>query len=346
MILINKYHSKRKLPVNFVESDLSLFQDELSKEIPPITLVKLHNVNINSGCVVFKRGMPFDDKKINPLLSDNYRSIKGKIKFFLINYVKKKKITLNNDAIWFIDLWSKNYFHWLTDVIPRLISIQNFLKGRTVLLPFHYNDCDYVTNSLSMFKDIDIRFIRDHEVIFCKRLLLTPHTIDTSGNYNDKLIKRTRDFVKANCASIYSGEKFEKIYISRQKAKNRKILNEEEFFTVLRDYGFDILCFEDYSWTEQIGIVRNCKYLCSAHGAGLANMLFMDTNTSVLEFRKKGDAQRNCYFSLTSALDLNYFYQECDVDDNYCRTQNYNFLIDVKLLRNNLELMLNKGKVE
>ena len=69
--------------------------------------------------------MPINDKKINPLLLNNYKTLKEKLKFFLINYLKRIRVKLDNDVIWFIDIWSKNYFHWLTDAMPRLLNVKS-----------------------------------------------------------------------------------------------------------------------------------------------------------------------------------------------------------------------------
>jgi capsular polysaccharide biosynthesis protein len=54
------------------------------------------------------------------------------------------------------------------------------------------------------------------------------------------------------------------------------------------------------------------RILISNHGGALTNILFMNPSTTVLELRASLDAQNNCYFSLASAVNVNYFYQLCD----------------------------------
>ena len=47
------------------------------------------------------------------------------------------------------------------------------------------------------------------------------------------------------------------IYVSRSKAKNRKILNNEKVEAVFEKYGFKILNFEEHSFYEQVYLLKN-----------------------------------------------------------------------------------------
>jgi hypothetical protein len=48
--------------------------------------------------------------------------------------------------------------------------------------------------------------------------------------------------------------------------------------------------------------------LLSIHGAGLTHMLWMKLGSKVLEIRVKNNINDNCYFTLTSDLNHNYYY--------------------------------------
>jgi len=80
--------------------------------------------------------------------------------------------------------------------------------------------------------------------------------------------------------------------------------------------------------------------LIGIHGAGLTNILFMPKGASVLELRRKDDSHNNCYFSLASALELNYFYQLCEVDNENIVTQVNDFLVDKIILEKNIKAIL------
>ena len=120
----------------------------------------------------------------------------------------------------------------------------------------------------------------------------------------------------------------------------------------------------DLSFKEQVSIVFHAKCLISNHGAGLTNMLFMEADTAVLEFRHYEDTHNNCYFSLASALNIKYFYQTCQSDysinsntpreiqkwskkdytladfNNWTEYTHSNITVDLKKLELNLSSML------
>jgi capsular polysaccharide biosynthesis protein len=117
-------------------------------------------------------------------------------------------------------------------------------------------------------------------------------------------------------------------------------VNEDEVGAALKDYGFRSIRFEDYSFAEQVQIASKARFLVSNHGAGLTNMLFIASGSSVLELRKREDSHNNCYFPLASALDLHYFYQLCDPLDPNEDAHSADLIVRVELHRKNVEEML------
>ncbi len=131
----------------------------------------------------------------------------------------------------------------------------------------------------------------------------------------------------------------EKIYISRRHAGKRRIVNEDEVCDVLRSFGFETICTEELSFEQQIRVCSRARYIVSNHGAGLTNTLFMKDGGNVLELRHETDRISNCYFTLSSALNLNYFYQTCaPVNDAHPHTAD--LIVDPKELTDNLILLV------
>jgi capsular polysaccharide biosynthesis protein len=167
------------------------------------------------------------------------------------------------------------------------------------------------------------------------------HTAPT-GNYNERLIRGLRSLY----TNFYQHDRGDtgsvggRVYISRGKAQKRKIVNEEECVSILSEFGFKTHYFEDYSFEEQVKIALDTQYLISNHGAGLTNMLFMKSGSSVFELRLQGDAHSNCYFSFASSLNMNYFYQLCVSKNPYEKAHTANLIVDTELLRKNIEQML------
>lgn len=73
------------------------------------------------------------------------------------------------------------------------------------------------------------------------------------------------------------------IIVSRSKAATRNLINEMQLYKRLKKYKFKIINFESFSYEKQIEIAKNCKIMIGYHGSGFANIIFMKSNTRVLE---------------------------------------------------------------
>ena len=109
---------------------------------------------------------------------------------------------------------------------------------------------------------------------------------------------------------------------------------------MLRDYKFRFVQTEHLSFAEQVRLTAGARYLVSNHGAGLTNMLWMKAGSNILELRHFSDSINNCYFTLASALKLNYFYQSCEPENAAEDPHSANLRVDIQSLKANLELML------
>ena len=329
--------SRRKLPLNLNPNDLGLFSHEFERVIPATRLLELHDVHVSPEGVLFQKGKMLAESFVYPETRASWK-LRSVVKLFINNYVLRRRRRFDQDGVWVIDDWSAGYFHWLADVLPRLFAIREQLKDLVLLLPPEYNNLEFVRASLRPFVLGGVEFIGPNEAVRCKKLLVPMHTAP-SGHYNEEIIKEVRNLL----VGFYStNEKTgsERVYISRGLALKRRIVNEDDVIGVLRDFDFRIVHPEDHSFAEQVRIASRARYLVSNHGAGLTNMLFMNSGTNVLELRHAGDSINNCYFTLASALNLNYFYQTCEPQSLHDDPHMASLIVDTNALRTNLKLML------
>lgn len=64
------------------------------------------------------------------------------------------------------------------------------------------------------------------------------------------------------------------IYISRRKARQRRLETEAELELALEKMGFRVVYFEDISPSEQIMVCAHARVVVAPHGAGLTNLVF------------------------------------------------------------------------
>lgn len=325
--------SMRKLPVNFNPSDLRLFEHELKREIPATALLHLENITVYPAGMLFRGCKVLPESFPAPQVKDAWVGSKAHLKFMVRNCLFRHRQNMERAAFWITDTWSKGYFHWLTDALPRLFTIREKIKRATLLLPGSYQKREYVESSLKPFPIQDMQFVQEPSRF--TELNIPTHTAPT-GNYNENIIGCLRNLYTDYYHHTRSVGTGSKIYISRGKAPRRKLANEAECIAVLERYGFKTVYFEEHSFEQQVKIALDAQYLISNHGAGLTNMLFMKSGGRVFELRQKGDAFNNCYFALASALQLKYFYQLCDPEN----ANSANLMVDCRLLRKTIEEML------
>ncbi|BAZ22581.1 capsular polysaccharide biosynthesis protein-like protein [Kalymmatonema gypsitolerans NIES-4073] len=357
MKLLEALISYRKVPENLIENDIVLFENAIQESIEAVKLLTLRDVNVSSEGLIFKGFTIFKESFRDFSYPSYVKSVKFNLTFLVKNYFhKKKKIFKEDYYVWITDEISYTYFHWLADALPRLFATLQVIEKPKIILPYSFKKNKFIEESLKVFPVLELMFIKNNEVYNFNKLLLPTH-VAKSGNYNDCIMKEIRQKYRSyylEKQTLFLGEK---IYISRAKATRRKILNEQELTDLLKEYGFTPVVFEDFSFDEQVSIVFNAKYLVSNHGAGLTNMLFMEAGTSVFELRREGDKHNNCYFSLASALDIKYYYQNCktetDNTDSILQLDSEptmeewesftfaNIIIDLKKIKENLNHMLN-----
>jgi len=114
-------------------------------------------------------------------------------------------------------------------------------------------------------------------------------------------------------------------------------MNEDAVVALVQQHGYEIHFFEDYTLRQQIAIMAETRYLIGLHGAGLTNVLFMPAQGKILELRNQLDDHNNCFFTLASALDHDYYYLNNDGDTT--DTHIVNITVDTALLQQALHRM-------
>jgi len=303
-----KIISKRNPPINISEKDTNLFKHEYKKLIPPSRVKKKYNVYIsNFQLKKFKhfrylikqwRMNPVTNKeKMNFLLRDFYSFFTSK---------KKSEIIVISKSSWVIDSRSHQYFHWFTDAMQRIQTLGSLHEEYPILLTSNFNGVEYIKKSLNL---LNINFIElEENKEYLIEQLIMAERVSPAGNYNKDIVRSISNKFKKTITSNKNNINYEKIWISRQSALKRKVLNFDEIEPILLENKFMVLEYEKLDLEMQINISNRCKVLGGVHGAGLTNMMFMDKHSSVLEIRAENDNKNNCFFTLASDLDLNYYY--------------------------------------
>ena len=184
----------------------------------------------------------------------------------------------------------ENYWHWLIDVLPRLIILEKELNNKKVTLLVPDYKKEYQKDSLKyLIKNKKTNFISLNRNRFSQFKKIVSCTNNENFEYlNFSLLSKLRNKilfqVKKN--SLILNNSYNKIFISRGDStkKNKRILeNSIEVEKFLSENGFKILILSKYSFLEQAAIFNKAKVIMGLHGAGFANIIFSKKKTKIIE---------------------------------------------------------------
>lgn len=200
---------------------------------------------------------------------------------------------------------SHNYYHWLNDVLPRIKIYESVLDQIDYFcisskVPVKFLD---VLSDFGITKE-KILLINDNEKLHFDNLFVSslPGSEGRSPQWAVDYVRQK--LIKADLPVNPS----KKLYFKRGDSTNRKIINEDSIIKSLRNNGFEIIEPGNLSIYRQIDLMQETKLVISAHGAALSNLLFSQDNISVIEIFSSDYFRTDCYYTLSSARELNYWY--------------------------------------
>ena len=333
------------LPQNVNADEMHLFKPFLSYELPPQKVKRFKNVFVTySGFCLNNKGLIKESHHDHPHQIDDYRNEAAHYYYNVIDH-PENLITLDDSRVYLLihHPWY-NYYHWICECIFRAWMIREIKDTMKLLLPDYYEKSDFIMSSLEPFKFKNIFFIPAGKSLMVRNLCI-PRIKAKVDSYDYMMMAQVKQFYLDYLLAekINDLDFGERIYISRKKAKRKKVENEEQIECILLKYNFKILNNEDYTFWEQVAIYSKAKYLVSIHGSGLTNMLFMKQGSSILEFHKQKtndkDWHSKAFWYQAEALGYKYYQQVCeptDINDDYF---NANFIVDPLLLEKNLALI-------
>lgn len=191
------------------------------------------------------------------------------------------------------------YAHWLLEELPRLISLGTA-------------DCEHViahgipafTREALERTNVAAKLLEParYSHFECEHLIV-PSLIGQPGYPIPAVSRRLREFT-ASVAQSNAGFG-ERLYVSREISRRRRLLNEAELWAELSARGFAKVHVEELSWPQQIAAFRDAKVIVAPHGAALANCVFCAGGTKVVEIFNRSYVN-GCYWRLASVQGLDY----------------------------------------
>ena len=259
---------------------------------------------------------------------------------FSTNYYSQEPLKLNGSVFSFLSGGgsSKNYYHWLYDSLTRL----HVLRSGGIDL----NEIDHflVPGPLQTYKQMAIKILglprekiinsQEQRHIIAEKLIVTSHPNNPTSPmplwipiFLQELFNELRKV----------SEKKSRLFVSRSRAATRRLINENEIYSVLAEMNFKKVFLEELSFDEQVSLFTNAETIISPHGAGLANLVFCSPRTVVIELFPNA-SESSIYSDIADLVGLNYskineFHEASDVQVS---DLHIDFRIDLKLILNRL----------
>ena len=268
--------------------------------------------NLSINCNILKSNFYSDSFHYFPITENNEtfsslfsRDLQNTSHFYSQNFFdnfKNKKNSLKN----FKELYvlgsnaGNNYYSNLLQFLPRIF----FNKKTNIKLAIHRNSSNKYRNFIgSILKSLNIEFtfvfLDDDFYYFIDSEF--PQFFNMNAS-----IKILRNFLNPKTNVEIS----KKIYVTREDSNYRKIINEGDVVTLLREKGYRVINPQLYEIEEQIEIFSNAEKIIAPHGSNLANIIFCKPGTEIFEispsFRDNEKILEDRYLNLSLINDLKY----------------------------------------
>jgi capsular polysaccharide biosynthesis protein len=239
---------------------------------------------------------------------------------------------------------SFNYFHWMFDVLPRIhllrqskVEFDRFVINRGI--EYRANQCDFQDESLELMG------ITKEKWIECKadtHLMAKQLIVSSPAGYTAHVPKNVCQFLRNEFLEKRDIQKragYERVFISREDALHRKLINEEEVFHVLEEHGFKKVSLSTMSFLEKIQLFHTAEVIVSPHGAGLTNLVFCNPGTRVIELFP-ATYLMPCFYIISQHMNLDYYCMKGETVPFHGagHTHKESFVIDIEKLEKTLAM--------
>ena len=263
---------------------------------------KFSNLSVN--CNILKNNFYSDSFHYYPITENNEtfssmytRELHNISHFYSKNFFEnfiqnKNSLKSFNDVYLLGSNAGNNYYSNLLQFLPRIF----FNKKTNLKLAIHRNSSNKyrkfiegILESLNVeftfvFLDDDFYYFKDSEF---------PQFINLRQS-----IKILKKFINPKTNEANS----KKIYVTREDSNYRKIINEADVVTLLREKGYRVINPQLYEIEEQIEIFSNADKIIAPHGSNLANIIFCKPGTEIFEitpsFKDNEKILENRYLNL------------------------------------------------
>lgn len=197
-------------------------------------------------------------------------------------YPPRKAKEFPGNHISLLTVWGeKNMGHYFFDAMLRTAAVEKLDEYRFLVPPspraWHQGLYEVAGIRPEQLVPVTEPCVRVENLDVC-------HISSSGSKPRAELLKIFRDRALRN---VLRGEqparRDRRLFIDRSGAKRRKLSNQKELLPVLKDYGFEVIRWEDCSMAEQVRLASEARVIAGPHGTSLLNSLYCEPGATLLE---------------------------------------------------------------
>ena len=188
------------------------------------------------------------------------------------------------------DVRPLNFCHWIVDWLPRLAFLGERAQRDDTYVAVPTLNAQYQWDTLRLCGFPPARVIQLGRLQAVRaRQLLVPSDLSAIPHPGHKAAPWLLNYVRATLgygaflAGLNGPQRRGKLYVSRDDAAGRRVVNEDALKAVLVRAGYQTIVTSHVTAAEQIAAFATASHIVAPHGAGLANVVFANPATTLIE---------------------------------------------------------------
>ena len=214
--------------------------------------------------------------------------------------IPRVDLKLSGQYLHFGALWGWNYYHWVLDILPRLLFAERFDRLRDMPMIVQRGITQTQRESLQILGISPDRIIEfnGHHWQVEQLYYIQP------GRTSRPTPLHAR-WLRERFAPHSLKHPTRRLYISREDATSRRIINEKDLVKELVLYGFEVVTLSGLSFANQVRLFNEAEIIVGPHGAGFTNAVFAQPGATLIELLSPS-WMLGCFWALANACGHRY----------------------------------------
>ncbi len=243
--------------------------------------------------------------------------------------------------------WGEAFFHWMYDVLPGLHLIAKSGIALESIDYFVFNNTRFpyqkeTLERLGIPREKIIESIYQPHIQAKKLIVPAPNLFQNQSATPEWICQ----FLKQQFLSeeLRSVTPHRRIFISREKAGSRNVVNQEELIQRLKALNFETVVLESLTFAEQAELMATASVVVAPHGAGLSNIVFCQPGTKIIELFAPSYVPP-CYRIISNVCQLEHYYLIGELVENPETSLNHSGRLDMRINLDDLISLLEVADV-